>query len=38
MQFWTNLTYVTRVEILVILAIVVFTAYVFYSLDLFRKG
>jgi hypothetical protein len=33
-----NLNIVTQVEIVVILAIVIFTAYVFYSLDLFKKG
>ena len=33
-----NLNYVTKVEILVIVGIVIFTAYVFYSLDLHKKG
>lgn len=33
-----QLTYVQWVEMIVILAIVIFTAYIFYSLDLFRKG
>lgn len=33
-----SLNYVHRVEILVIAAIVIFAAYVAYSLDLFKKG
>ena len=33
-----NLNYVTKIEILVIVGILIFTAYVFYSLDLFKKG
>jgi hypothetical protein len=33
-----NLNYVQRVELLVIVAIVIFAAYVFYSLDLHKKG
>ncbi len=33
-----SLNYVHKVEILVILGILIFAAYVAYSLDLFKKG
>ncbi len=33
-----ELNYVTKVEILVIVTILFVTAYLFYSLDLFKKG
>ena len=33
-----QMTYVQWVEVVVIAAILIFTAYIFYSLDLFRKG
>lgn len=32
-----ELNYITKVEILVILAIVIFAGYIFYSLDLYKK-
>ena len=34
----SQLNYVTRVEIIVIVGILIFAGYVFYSLDLFKKG
>ena len=33
-----NLNYIQRVELLVILAILIVAGYLFYSLDLFKKG
>lgn len=33
-----ELSYVQWVEVTIIAAIVIFAAYIFYSLDLFRKG
>lgn len=35
---FSNINYVTRVEILVIVGIVIFTGYLFYKLDLLKKG
>lgn len=34
---FSNLNYITKIEILVIVGIVIFTAYLFYTLDLFKK-
>lgn len=33
-----NLNYIQKVELIVILAILVVAGYLFYSLDLFKKG
>jgi hypothetical protein len=38
MPFFNQLNYVTKIEIFVIVAIIIVTVYVSYSLDLFRKG
>jgi hypothetical protein len=35
---FAGLSYVTKVEIVVIVAIVLFTVYLFYSLDVFKGG
>lgn len=33
-----DLNYVTQVEIIFIVAVLVFAGYVFYALDLYKKG
>lgn len=38
LQKLADLNYITKVEILVIAGIVLFAAYLFYSLELYKKG